>query len=70
MLALQLPSPPLTRLCGPPLGAPFPPPPPPPAAGNVARYINHSCDPNLLVHPVLRPGDSGLRYGIAMVAST
>ena len=28
MLALQLPSPPLTLLCAPPLGAPFPPPPP------------------------------------------
>lgn len=40
-----------------------------PLAGNVARYINHSCAPNLLVQPVLRgPGDSGLKYGVALVA--
>lgn len=36
--------------------------------GNVARFINHSCAPNLLVQPVLRPGDSGLKYGVALVA--
>ncbi len=39
-----------------------------PRAGNVARFINHSCTPNLVVQPVLRPGDSGLKYGVALVA--
>ncbi|KAL4458599.1 hypothetical protein ABPG75_013464 [Micractinium tetrahymenae] len=36
--------------------------------GNIARYINHSCKPNLVVQPVLRPGDSGLKYGVTLVA--
>jgi hypothetical protein len=41
----------------------------PPHAGNVARFINHSCEPNLLVQPVLRPGDSGLRYCVGLFAA-
>lgn len=39
-----------------------------PAAGNLARFINHSCEPNLVLNPVLRPGDSGMRYCVAIFA--
>lgn len=38
-------------------------------AGNVARYFNHSCAPNMVVQPVLRQGDSGLAYAVALVAA-
>lgn len=38
-------------------------------AGNLARFINHSCEPNLLVQPVLRAGDSGLRYCVGLFAA-
>ena len=53
----------------PPAIAPSLPPCAAPPAGNIARFINHSCSPNLVAQAVLRPGDSGLRYGIAFVAS-
>ena len=39
------------------------------AAGSVARFLNHSCKPNLMSQPVLRQGDSGLRYCIALVST-
>jgi SET domain-containing protein len=35
----------------------------------VARFLNHSCKPNLMSQPVLRQGDSGLRYCIALVST-
>jgi hypothetical protein len=38
-------------------------------AGNLARFINHSCEPNLIVQPVLRKGDSGMRYCVAIFAA-
>ena len=34
-------------------------------AGNVARFINHSCSPNLLKQVVLTEGDDGLKHRIA-----
>ncbi len=37
-------------------------------AGNVARFINHSCDPNLLVQVVFTQGCSSLKYRVALVA--
>lgn len=37
-------------------------------AGNVARFINHSCDPNLLKQTVLVEGSSAIRYKQAFVA--
>ncbi len=37
-------------------------------AGNVARFINHSCDPNLLLQPVLTEGSSSVKYTVAIVA--
>jgi SET domain len=33
-------------------------------AGNVARFINHSCAPNLLKQTVLIEGDHGLKHRI------
>lgn len=36
--------------------------------GNVSRFFNHSCSPNMLVQPVLTAGCSGVRYRIAFVA--
>eukprot|EP00887_Chlorella_sp_A99_P006422 scaffold3.g6422.t1 len=39
------------------------------STGNVTRLINHSCEPNLVVQPVLSEGDSGLRYHIALIAA-
>ena len=41
----------------------------PRVAGSVARFINHSCQPNLITQPVLRQGDSALRYCNAFVAT-
>jgi len=41
----------------------------PPRAGNVARFINHSCNPNVIIQPVLRPGDSGLLYATTLIAA-
>lgn len=38
-------------------------------AGNVARFINHSCEPNLVVQPILAEGCSALRYLVAIVAA-
>lgn len=38
------------------------------STGNLARFINHSCEPNLVLNPVLRPGDSGMRYCVAIFA--
>lgn len=38
-------------------------------AGNVARFINHSCEPNLTTQPVLLEGDSGLCYTMVLVAA-
>lgn len=40
-----------------------------PAPGNLARFINHSCDPNLCTQTVLREGDSALRYTVAIFAA-
>jgi SET domain-containing protein len=39
-----------------------------PLAGNLARFINHSCSPNLTIQPILRPGDSALRYLVGVFA--
>ena len=39
------------------------------ARGSVARFVNHSCAPNLTVQPVLTQGCSGLRYRVALVAA-
>ncbi|KAI3435941.1 hypothetical protein D9Q98_001999 [Chlorella vulgaris] len=36
--------------------------------GNLARFINHSCSPNLTIQPILRPGDSALRYLVGVFA--
>ena len=40
----------------------------PSRAGSVARFVNHSCDPNLVVQPVLVEGGSALKYKLALVA--
>lgn len=48
--------------------APFPNRPCPPRTGNLARFLNHSCSPNLMKQPVLVPGDSGLRYRMCFFA--
>ena len=40
----------------------------PVCAGNLARFLNHSCDYNLVKQPVLVPGHSGLRYRMAFFA--
>lgn len=37
-------------------------------AGNLGRFLNHSCSPNLMKQPVLIPGDSGLRYRMCFFA--
>ena len=37
--------------------------------GNIGRFFNHSCSPNLIVQPVLTKGCSGIRYRVAFVAS-
>ena len=36
--------------------------------GNVGRFFNHSCSPNIMVQPVLTQGCSALRYRVAFVA--
>ena len=36
--------------------------------GNVGRFFNHSCSPNLMVQPVFTQGCSALRYRVAFVA--
>eukprot|EP01026_Neomeris_dumetosa_P063873 TRINITY_DN6066_c0_g1_i10.p1 TRINITY_DN6066_c0_g1~~TRINITY_DN6066_c0_g1_i10.p1 ORF type:complete len:102 (+),score=11.61 TRINITY_DN6066_c0_g1_i10:153-458(+) len=36
--------------------------------GNVARFINHSCDPNLVKQTILVPGKSFLNFKIAFFA--
>ena len=51
------------------LSTPTCPPARPRAAGSVARFLNHSCKPNLMSQPVLRQRDSGLRYCIALVST-
>ncbi len=38
-------------------------------AGNVARFINHSCKGNLVIQPVFTHGCNGLLYRIALFAS-
>mmetsp|Transcript_8053 Transcript_8053/g.23879 ORF Transcript_8053/g.23879 Transcript_8053/m.23879 type:complete len:1721 (-) Transcript_8053:2384-7546(-) len=38
-------------------------------AGGVARFLNHSCDPNVLSQAVMCPGDSGVCYHIALFAA-
>ena len=38
-------------------------------AGNVARFINHSCAGNLVIQPVFTHGCNGLLYRIALFAS-
>ena len=41
------------------------------AAGNVARFINHGCEPNCLIQPVFaRAARSTLHYYVAVVANT
>lgn len=35
------------------------------ARGGVGRFLNHSCDPNVLVQSVLTPGQSSLHYTVA-----
>ncbi len=37
-------------------------------AGNIGRFINHSCDGNIVVQPVLTPGCSALFYRVAFFA--
>lgn len=37
-------------------------------AGNVGRFINHSCDGNVVVQPVFTPGCSALFYRVALFA--
>lgn len=48
----------------------LPPPllPAPHPTGNLARFLNHSCNPNLMQQPVLIPGDSALRYRMCFFA--
>jgi hypothetical protein len=36
--------------------------------GNVGRFFNHCCSPNMMVQPVLTQGCSALRYRVAFVA--
>ncbi|KAH7619306.1 putative Histone-lysine N-methyltransferase, H3 lysine-9 specific SUVH3 [Nannochloris sp. 'desiccata'] len=36
--------------------------------GNIGRFFNHSCSPNVMVQPVLTQGCSALRYRVAFVA--
>jgi len=36
--------------------------------GNVGRFFNHSCSPNVMVQPVLTQGCSALKYRVAFVA--
>ena len=38
-------------------------------AGNVARFINHSCKGNLVIQPVFTDGCNALLYRIALFAS-
>ena len=38
-------------------------------AGNVGRFINHSCDGNLVVQPTFVQGSSSLHYRVAMFAT-
>jgi len=38
-------------------------------AGNVARFINHSCDPNLVKQIVYTEGCSALKYKMVLVAA-
>ena len=38
-------------------------------AGNVARFINHSCRGNLVIQPVFTDGCNALLYRIALFAS-
>ena len=38
-------------------------------AGNVARFINHSCKGNLVIQPVFTHGCNALLYRIALFAS-
>lgn len=42
--------------------------PAPHPTGNLARFLNHSCNPNLMQQPVLIPGDSALRYRMCFFA--
>lgn len=45
------------------------PPSTPLSAGNVARFFNHSCAPNLIMQAVLRQGDSSMKYCLALFAA-
>ena len=42
---------------------------PAPPAGNVARFINHSCSGNLTVQTVFTEGCSALRYRVALFST-
>ena len=37
-------------------------------AGNVGRFINHSCHGNLVVQPVLQQGSSLIHYKVGLFA--
>lgn len=50
------------RRCPPPALPPHTP------AGNLARYLNHSCSPNVLIQAVLRQGDSGVSHCMGLFA--
>ena len=40
------------------------------SAGNVARFINHSCGGNLVIQSVFTKGCSALHYRVALFANT
>ena len=37
-------------------------------AGNLARFFNHSCGPNMTTQVVVIPGDNSISYRIGLVA--